>query len=357
MRADLGSHFVLPGPLLAIERNGIGHINDTFVGTYRGSSGNVQFVHQRINTSVFGNVAAVMENIGRVTRHMREKLESAGVSDPERRVLTLIQTRAGADYYRDEEGSYWRTYAFIDKSRTSNEVRSSREAYEIALAFGRFATLLADLPGGPLHETIPAFHDTVTRYAQLIGAIETDVVNRAMGVQAEIRFAADRDVLASDIQSAPGARPAHNDAKANNVLLDADTGEGLCIIDLDTVMPGSLLSDFGDLARSAACDTPEDERDLEKIHVQPERFDALARGYAAGAASVLISGDTGLFVRAAKTMTFESGIRFLADFLNGDRYFKIRRAGQNLDRARAQFALLRSFEKHEEDLLAGLALV
>jgi aminoglycoside phosphotransferase (APT) family kinase protein len=276
-----------------------------------------------------------------------------GLSDVSRRALTLVPARDGRSYYFDPHGDCWRTYVFVEGARTYDAVESTRQAFEAAKAFGQFQKLLADLPAPRLQDTIPDFHNTPKRFAALETAIEADDASRVKLARKEIDFAISRKPITArlvDLQ-AQGALPertTHNDTKFNNVLLDDTTQEGICVIDLDTVMPGLALYDFGDMVRTTTSPAVEDEPDLSKTYMQFPMFEALVRGYMASAGDVLNRIEKQNLAFAGKLITFEIGIRFLADYLAGDVYFKVHREGHNLDRCRTQFKLVESIEQQEE---------
>lgn len=333
-----------------------GHINNTFVGTYRRDDARVRFVHQWLNHHVFQQPEKVMENIERVTTHLHRQLLAAACPDPERRALSIVPALDGRSFHRTADGHYWRTFRFIEDAHTCEAVESAAQAAEVARAFGAFQQQLVGLDGPRLHETIPAFHDTPRRFAALVDAIETDPYNRAHEVRREIDFATTRQPLHStlvDLQAAGKIpeRITHNDTKLNNVMLTR-AGEGICVIDLDTVMPGLVLYDFGDMIRTATSTTPEDEQDLSKVAMQMPMFRALVDGYLSTARSFLNPVERDHLAFSGKLITLELGMRFLTDHLLGDRYFKIHRPGQNLDRARSQFALVASIEAQEEAMAA-----
>ena len=345
----ISSQFQIPGDYVSAQPYGSGHINDTFAVTYWQTTGSVRYLFQRINHHVFKNPVALMENIQRVTAHLRAKL--AGQSDLDRRTLTLIPTRTGPPYHRDEAGNYWRAYIFIEQARTYDAVESPQQAFAAAQAFGRFQKLLTDLPAPRLHDTIPDFHHTPNRFAALELAIVADSCNRAALAKDEIAFALERQpITAVLIDAGLPERITHNDTKFNNVMLDDATGEGLCVIDLDTVMPGLALYDFGDQVRTTTSPAKEDERDLSKVGLQFAMFEALVRGYLSEAREFLTPAERRYLVLAGKLITFEIGIRFLADYLAGDVYFKIHREGHNLDRCRTQFRLVESIEHQENQM-------
>ena len=345
--------FALPGEAESFEPYGSGHINDTWAVTLRGGAAR-RVLLQRINTAVFRDPEGLMANVERVTRHLAGKL--AGSPDAARRSLTLIPTADGAAFHRDAAGRVFRAYRFIEAARSFDVLTSTRQAHEAAKAFGTFQRLLMDLPPPRLAETIPHFHDTPRRLARLREVVAADPRNRARGAAGEIAFVLSREALAESLASlrASGVlaeRVTHNDTKLNNVLLDDATGEGICVIDLDTVMQGLLLHDFGDMVRTATNPVAEDERDLSKVVASLPTFEALAQGYLEAMGSVLSPAEQERLVLAGKLLTYECGMRFLTDHLEGDVYFRIHREGHNLDRARTQFALLTSLEEMEETLV------
>jgi hypothetical protein len=287
-----------------------------------------------------------MENIQRVTSHLGGKL--AGQTNLSRAVLTLIQSRDGRCWHQDAEGNYWRIYIFIEKARTFDAVETPSQAFAAARSFGHFQKLLSDLPAPRLHDTIPNFHHTPSRFARLEEAIAADKMRRAKVAAAEIDFALRHKpivglLLAADLPE----RVTHNDTKFNNVMLDEMTGEGLCVIDLDTVMPGLAPYDFGDMVRTTTSPAREDERDLSKVEMQWPMFEGLLKGYVDSAADFLTPAEWRHLPFSGKLITFEIGMRFLTDFLEGDTYFKVHRTDHNLDRCRTQFKLVESIERQE----------
>jgi aminoglycoside phosphotransferase (APT) family kinase protein len=346
MRAD----FVYATPY------GSGHINDTYCASYDQAGLRIRYIHQRINTNVFRDPVSLMENIDRVSRHALSRLQQQHHPEAHRRALTCIPAVDGRPYAIDDEGNYWRTYLFIERARGYDEIETNEQAYQAARAFGEFQKLTADLAGGRLHETIPDFHHTPKRLEALEAAIAADPFQRAAEVATEIDFARARAAECSRITDliASGAIPervTHNDTKINNVLLDDVTAEGICVIDLDTTMPGSALYDFGDMVRTATPSTREDDTDLKNIHIRPDRFEAIVKGYLSSA-RFLNEAERANLVFSGKLLTLECGIRFLTDYLNGDVYFKIKRPGHNLDRCRNQFAFVRSIEENTDRLEA-----
>ena len=345
--------FAIPGTLLEGQGFGSGHINDTFIATYDESGRRVRYIVQRINHEVFKNVPQLMENIMRVTSHMEMK----NTSGDSRRALTLIKCHDGRSYHQTPQGEFWRVYCFIEGARTYDAVDDPRQAYQAARAFGQFQLVLADLPGGLLHETIPHFHDTPKRLENLRKAADEDVMGRKSEVFAELEFVFQRGHEASKLLdlAAKGEIPervTHNDTKLNNVMLDNVMGEGICVIDLDTVMPGLSLYDFGDLVRSCANSAAEDETNLAKIDVSLPVFEAIVQGYIAGAGDILTEAEWDHLVFAGKLMTYEVGIRFLTDYLQGDIYFKTKHDRHNLERARNQLRFVDRVEAADNTLRA-----
>lgn len=341
-------------PLLGRFREGApygsGHINDTFAVVLDQAGAPVRYILQRVNPRVFTDVPALMENIARVTAHATRRALARG-DDPDaaRRALTLVPARDGQPYHRDGDGGWWRCYLFIEQARTYDIVGSPRQAAAAAKAFGEFQRLLVDLPGRRLHETIPDFHHTRKRFHAFQAALATDAHHRAASARAEIAFALEHEPLVDlllELQ-ARGEMPervTHNDTKFNNVMLDDATQEAVCVIDLDTVMPGLALYDFGDMVRSATNAAAEDERDLSQVQARLPIFEALVEGYLAAARPFLNQAEVAHLAVSGAVITFEIGLRFLTDFLAGDVYFKTKRPGHNLDRAANQFALVRSLE-------------
>ncbi len=346
---EIAAAFQCRGTYLGEEPYGSGHINDTYKVFCELDGKTVHYLRQRVNHNIFQDVPGLMENIGHVTRHQRKRFEAAGADDLDRRVLTLIPTVDGDDFYRDSQGAFWRTYEFIEGALGIDVVENTQQAFEAARAFGEFQCHLADLPVR-LHETIPNFHHTRSRFNTLVQAVEDDAFNRAAGVNAEVEFAMARESLVDTVVDlmASGEIPermTHNDTKLNNVLIDTATGKGKCVIDLDTVMPGSVLYDFGDMVRSTTTTAAEDEPDLSKVWMDIDYFEALVNGYLETAAGFLVPKEKTLLPLSGKLITFETGLRFLTDYLQGDTYFKTRREGQNIDRCRKQFKMVQSMEE------------
>ena len=349
--------FALHGDFVDGAPYGSGHINDTYCVNYSQAGTAVRYILQRVNHSVFKKPVELMENVARVTAHAQRRLAEAGDPEASRKALTTVPALDGKPYALDGAGNLWRVYLFVEKARGYDLIETTKQAYEAAKAFGDFQRLLADLPGERLHETIPNFHHTVQRFDVLKAAIAEDKCNRAAEVKADIEFALAREGDASVFLDAMASgeipeRVTHNDTKLNNVLIDDASGEGVCVIDLDTTMPGCALYDFGDMVRSATNSAAEDVTDLSKISSRMEIFQALAQGYLASARSFLVPAEIRHLVFAGKLLTFECGIRFLTDYLQGDVYFKIKRPGHNRDRTRNQFALVKSIEDQGEAMQA-----
>jgi len=338
--------FQIGGELLGASPYGSGHINDSYCAIFDQAGLPVRTILQRINHNIFKNPIAVMENIQRVTSHLAAQME--GEPDSSRRVLSLIPARDGKVWHADAEGNYWRAYRFIHGAHTYDAVETTEQAFQAAKAFGQFQKLLAGLPAPRLHDTIPDFHHTPKRFAALERAIEADVAGRAIQAKAEIKFAlAHQSITTVLLDANLPKRVTHNDTKFNNVMLDDATGEGICVIDLDTVMPGLALYDFGDMVRTTTSTAKEDEQNLSKVKMEFPMFEALVRGYLASTGGFLTKAERQHLVFSGKLITFEIGIRFLTDFLAGDTYFKVHRDGHNLDRCRTQFKLVQSIEKQE----------
>jgi Ser/Thr protein kinase RdoA (MazF antagonist) len=318
---------------------GCGHINRTYLVA---TAGGRCYILQKINHHTFRDVAGLMENIELVTEHLRRK------SPDPRSVLTLIRTKDGKSYLEADDG-YWRVFRFVEDSICLQQPESDADFYESAVGFGTFQQLLSDFPAEKLHETIPNFHNTPDRYRAFHETLTRDPMHRAAQVQPEIEFALARQAEMAALQNALDAgelplRVTHNDTKLNNVLFDAKTRKALCIIDLDTVMPGSALYDYGDSIRFGAATAAEDERELDKMEMSLERFRVFTRGYVR-ACPGLTQKELELLPLGAKVMTMECGVRFLTDHIDGDNYFSIHREGQNLDRAHTQFKLVADMER------------
>ncbi len=339
--------FEIDGEFIEAEPYGSGHINDTYRAIFKNGSAPFRVILQRINHKIFKNPDALMQNVERVTEHLATIV--ADEPDSSRRALRLIPARDGRGWHVDAEGGHWRAYRFIEKARTYDAVETTEQAFQAARAFGRFQEQLAGLPAPRLHDTIPDFHHTPKRFSALEQAIAADTAGRAALAKPEIDFALARKPITRVLLDAKlPERVTHNDTKFNNVMLDDVTGEGICVIDLDTVMPGLAPYDFGDMVRTTTSPAMEDERDLQKVTMQFSMFEALVRGYMSSAGEFLTREEKALLAFSGKLITFEIGTRFLTDYLAGDTYFKVHREGHNLDRSRTQFKLVESIEEQEE---------
>ena len=348
--------FALPDGERTAVPFGNGHINSTFMVRIAGTD--KQYILQRINSYVFIHPKDVMENIRHVTEFLRGKIAEAG-GNPDRETITLVPARTGEACAEDAEGQVWRVMLFVPDTFSPELPDNLDILEECGGAFGRFARLLDDFPASSLHETIHAFHDTPARLSQLEDAARQDPCGRLKDVQEEMAFArgcaAETRVLTDALAAGKlPLRVTHNDTKVNNVLLDRNTEKAVCVIDLDTVMPGLLAYDFGAAIRVGACSAAEDEQNLDLIHLEMPKYRAFARGFLSQLKGMLSRDELLSLEAGARIMTLENGLRFLADHLNGDVYFKIHRPGQNLDRARAQFALFRDMEKHSAEMKAIL---
>ncbi len=338
LHAAILGQFQLDAQTVSCDRYGCGHINETYLVVT--ASGH-RYILQKVNHHVFRDVAGLMENIAAVTEYLRGQ-----ASDP-RAVMRLVKTSDDAAYL-EYEGEFWRVYDFVEDSICLQQAETPEDFYESAVAFGSFQQQLKDFPAATLHETIPNFHNTADRYRIFKEAIAADKAGRVKDVQAEIDFALAREAEAGTLVRllAEGKLPlrvTHNDTKLNNVMLDAKTRKALCVIDLDTVMPGLSLYDFGDSIRFGAASAEEDEQDLSKVEMRLDLFETYTRGFL-GACPGLTELERELLPLGAKLMTLECGVRFLTDYLDGDHYFAIHRPGQNLDRARTQFKLVADME-------------
>jgi Ser/Thr protein kinase RdoA (MazF antagonist) len=343
------TQFELGGEPLRVTPISSGHINDTFASQVQTPTGERVYIHQRINHHVFHHPAQVMENIARVTAHIRAQVVARG-GDPVRRTLQLVPVQGGGLTYTSSSGDTWRTYLKIEGAHTYEVPENPQQVYHAARAFGEFQYFLSSLPGQRLYETIPDFHNTPKRFATLLGLLKVDPCNRAALAQPEIDFilARQADTALAIDRMARGELPervTHNDTKLNNVLIDDRTGEGICVLDLDTVMPGTVLYDFGDMVRAGTATAAEDEPDLDKVGIDLDLFRQLANGYTETARGFLTPLEWQLLPQAGKLITLEQGIRFLSDYLQGDTYYKTHRPAQNLDRARTQLKMVSEMER------------
>lgn len=351
------AQFAIKGSLTEIRPYGNGHINDTFLITCETPQGVTQkYIMQRINHSIFKKPYELMENIVNVTGYLREVIVSQG-GDPDRETLNVIKTRTQDNCYKDDSGNYWRVLLFIERTVCLEKVESAEDFYDSAVAFGNFQRMLAAYPAEKLYETIPHFHDTPSRFRDFQKAVRENKAGRASLAEEEIAFALAREKETSVLTDLlkEGKLPlkvTHNDTKLNNILFDEESRKAVCIIDLDTVMPGLTHYDFGDSIRFGASTAEEDEKDLSKVELDLSLYEAFTKGYLKGCGNSLTEMEIEMLPMGAKLMTYECGIRFLADFLEGDIYYKIHREGHNLDRARTQFKLVADMEAKWDDMRA-----
>ncbi len=351
--------FDLRGDFVHGHPYGSGHINDTYCIWVDQAGQRIRYILQRLNQNVFKQPVPLMENVKRVTDHALSQLKESNCAEAYRRTLTLIPAIDGKPYAIDAEGNCWRVYPFIERARTYDQIETTQQCYEAAKAFGEFQKLTANLPGDPLFETIPNFHNTTNRFQALQEAIKADPLGRVQEVKKEIEWFMTREADCHRVVNylASGELPVrctHNDTKLNNVMLDDVTGEGICVIDLDTTMPGSAIYDFGDMIRTATSPAAEDEKDISKVTMRMFMFEALLQGYLSSA-TFLTPLEKELLPFSGKLLTMECGIRFLTDYLSGDVYFKIKRPEHNLDRCRTQIALVESIEKQMDEMNALVA--
>lgn len=348
------THFPLEGEMTGLSSYGNGHINDTYLVETVSEGKPARLILQRINHSIFKNPEELMENILKVTSYLRARIEEEG-GDPDRETLNVVCTSEGSPFYKDEEGNYYRVYKFIERSISYDVVKDPQDFYESAVAFGHFQCMLSEFPAEQLHEIIPGFHDTKARYARFCQVLKEDKMGRAAEMQKEIAFVLDRLELAEALgkMQASGELPlrvTHNDTKLNNIMLDEKTGKAICVIDLDTVMPGLAVNDFGDSIRFGASTGAEDEVDLDKVECSMELFEIYTKGFIEGCAGRLTEKELRALPLGAKTMTYECGMRFLTDYLEGDVYFKTHREGHNRDRCRTQFKLVADMEAKWDEM-------
>ena len=351
--SEITEKFDVEGKLIFVEAYGCGHINDTYAAYFSCGDKEVRYTVQRINHLVFKNPIDVIHNIAKVTNHLRNKIIANG-GDPKRETLSLISTKTGNDYYADKTGDFWRIYEFVEGARTYQN--ATPEIFEeSAKGFGRFQSLLSDFDASLLVESIPDFHNTVKRFEAFEKAIERDAAGRAESVKEEIEFFKDRKndmaVLVRLLENNElPLRVTHNDTKLNNVLIDDITKKAICVIDLDTVMPGLSLYDFGDSIRFGASSADEDEKNLDLVYFDLEKFEAYTRGYLSEAGEAMTQKELENLALSSKIITLECGMRFLTDYLDGDIYFKTHREGHNLDRCRTHIKLVKDMEEKMDQM-------
>ena len=350
------SNFKVEGEFVSAVPYGSGHINYTFLVTCEEEGVRTDYVLQRINKNVFKRPDELMENYVAVTEYIRERVVEQG-GDPTREVINVIPARDGRSYYIDGEGEYWRLLVFVTDSMSYDKVESPEQFYTSAVAFGNFQYMLRDFPAHTLHETIVNFHNTPDRYRQLMEAVENNAAGRLSEVGAEVEFAKARFDFTHILENAhkEGRLPlrvTHNDTKLNNILFDAKSGNPVCVVDLDTIMPGYSVNDFGDSIRFGATTALEDERDLSLVNFDISLYELYVKGFIEGAKGGLTECELEMLPIGAIMMTIECGMRFLADYLNGDTYFRVHREGHNLDRARNQFKLVSDMESRLDEMRA-----
>lgn len=353
--ASISSHFKTEGQFTRAELCGSGHINDTFFVEFKPKRKIKRYVLQRINHFVFKEPLKVIENMVLVTEHIQHKLSARGDTEPQRESIRMVPTIDGKYFYQSPEGDYWRCLHFIERSYNRDVAESPADAYEAGRIFSRFQHLLSDLQVSSLHETIPSFHHTPTRFKRFQEVLKKAPESKIKEARKEIQWAHSQESICSIItgkiedKSLP-TRVTHNDTKFNNVLFCEDTEKAICVTDLDTVMPGTVLYDFGDQIRTTTSPAAEDERDLSSVVIDLEMFEGLARGYLSEAQDFLTVQEIDLLAFSGRLITYQIGLRFLTDYLEGDVYFKTHRPGHNLDRTRAQFALAQSMETSQDKM-------
>ena len=348
--------FKTEGRCIYCEKYGNGHINDTFLVKCDKDGAEIRYILQRMNREVFKEPELLMKNIEQVTDFLKEKIKERG-GNPKRETLNLVYAQDGKSYVKDSLGSYWRMYEFITDAVSLEQVRNADDFYQSAVTFGKFQGLMSSFDATKLIETIPDFHNTPKRYKDFEKAVEEDKCNRADSAKEEIEFfkahKEDMEYCANALKDGKiPLRVTHNDTKLNNIMLDKETGKGLCVIDLDTVMPGLSIFDFGDSIRFGANTAAEDEKDLSKVSLSIDLFDIYAKGYIEGSGGSLTENEIRMMPYGAKTMTLECGMRFLTDYLEGDTYFMVHREGHNLDRARTQIELVKDMERKWDKMKA-----
>ena len=356
--SDILSNFAINGEFISCEPYGSGLINRTYVAVYNEGGRRVRYIVQRINTNLFKNVDGLMNNIKLVTEFNRAEIMKRG-GDPDRESLTLVPTKSGGTYFRTEEGDCYRVYVFIENAKGYDVVEKPEHFYESAVAFGKFAMLLDRFDSSKLFEVLPDFHNTVKRFDNFKKSLEADKFNRAKDVKKEIEFALNREKITHTIVDllASGKMPSrvtHNDTKLNNVLIDTRTDKAVSVIDLDTMMPGSICYDFGDSIRFGCNPCLEDTPETEKVIFNMPLFETYTKGYLSVFGDTITDIERKNLPMGAILMTYECGIRFLTDYLDGDVYFRKTREGQNIDRTRSQFKLVSDMEKRYDEMLSAV---
>lgn len=351
----ISENFKLEGEVISAVKYGSGHINDTFLVTTKVNGGERKYILQRINKNVFKRPDLLMKNFASVTGHLAKKIAENG-GDVKRETLNLIKTFEDGDYYESPEGDYWRMLRFVSDNNCYDKVEHPIQFYHSAVAFGNFQRLLGDFPAETLYETIPNFHNTPDRFKNLMAEVEKDSFGRLAEVLPEVEFARAREEFAGTLEREHEAgrlplKVTHNDTKLNNILFDAATDKPICVVDLDTIMPGYSVNDFGDSIRFGASTAAEDEEDLSKVHFDIELYELYVKGFIEGVGNALTEGELKMLPVGAIMMTFECGMRFLTDYLAGDTYFRTSRPKQNLDRCRTQFKLVSEMESKLDEMI------
>ncbi len=355
---EICSKFFIYGDFMVAVPFGNGNINDTYQVTYDQGGARLHYILQRINGKVFKNPIHVMNNVDRVTQHLLHKIRCRRC-ETKYRTVRLLRSFTDKPYVQDDDGNFWRSYIFVENARSYEVLESETQAYNVARAFGLFQNDLVDLPGDRLHETIPDFHHTPKRLEALEQAVKADPLGRVKTAQREIDFALNRKEEAGKLLELNKTgdipeRITHNDTKANNILIDDLTGEGICVIDLDTVMPGLALYDFGDMMRSGTNPAEEDEVDLRKVFMDFSMFESMLRGFWSSSSEFLTPAEKENLPFSGKLITLEIGVRFLTDYIAGDVYFKTKRPTHNIERCRNQFKLVESMEQQMDKMNALL---
>lgn len=337
-------YFGLPGTLTEAGNFGNGHINETLRLATDHNGQKEQYVLQKLNRYVFRHPEQVMDNLVLVTTYLKKKIAEYN-GDPERETLTVVFAKNGSSFFKDEEGNYWRITKLIDNAKSFDTVSCPEDLYVTGKAFGNFQYMLSDFPADRLYETIPDFHNTAARYQQFAAAVEADAFDRAGSCREEIRFLLERKKIAEDpIYARLPLRVTHNDTKINNLLFDDATRQPICVLDMDTVMPGPVMIDFGDAIRTGACTAAEDEPDCEKVACDPVLFEAFTRGFLEGTNGTLTTPEKKTLPLGALRITYEQALRFLTDYLSGNVYYKVKYEEHNLVRARTQIRMVADME-------------
>lgn len=346
--------FCFDGEFVDFRPFGNGHINDTYLVRFRLNGKTKKYILQRINHGVFKQPEQVMVNVIAVTEFLSKKISENG-GDPEREALNVIKAKNGKGFYIDGYGNFWRSFLFISDAISLELPEDDNDFFQSAVAFGAFQKQLGDFPAEELFETIKDFHNTPVRYQNFLNSLEKNISGRAESAKKEIEFVKARKDFTTVLEDAHAKgflpkRVTHNDTKINNVMLDKDTREPVCVVDLDTVMPGYSVTDFGDSIRFGASTAAEDERDLDKVHFDIGLFETYTRGFLNGCGGILTDEEIMLLPEGAKMMTLECGMRFLADYIDGDTYFKTRYFDHNLVRCRTQFKLVEEMEQQWDEM-------